>query len=154
MSAQTHSSHDDTLQQFGKRQIPSGDQDEKLLKNAARREKLPTAEWARRILRREALRAKSGFTWAELFQKLHADTGLDFNGAKVELFLSRLASLPFTPETAKRYGTLRASLEKAGKTIGPADLLIAATALEHGLTLITRSDREFGRIPGLAVEVW
>lgn len=58
-------------------QIPSNDQDEKLFKNAARREKLPTAEWARRILRREALRAKSGFTWDELFQELHSDTGVD-----------------------------------------------------------------------------
>lgn len=96
----------------------------------------------------------SALVAAELWVGVSKSQSPATTGGKVELFLSRFATLPFTPETAKRYGTLRASLEKAGKTIGPIDLLIAATALEHGLTLITRNEREFGRIPGLAVEVW
>ena len=39
-------------------------------------------------------------------------------------------------------------------TSGPYDLLIAATALEHGATLVTNNVREFARVPGLMVEDW
>ena len=34
------------------------------------------------------------------------------------------------------------------------DALIGATALAHGLTVVTRNVRDFGRVPGLAVEDW
>ena len=34
------------------------------------------------------------------------------------------------------------------------DLRIAAIALEHAGTLVTRNVRDFQRIPGLAVENW
>jgi tRNA(fMet)-specific endonuclease VapC len=36
----------------------------------------------------------------------------------------------------------------------PEDLLIAATALAHDLTLVTHSLREFSRIAGLKIEDW
>jgi len=36
----------------------------------------------------------------------------------------------------------------------PYDLLIAATALEHQLTLVTHNVREFRRVEGLVVEDW
>jgi tRNA(fMet)-specific endonuclease VapC len=49
---------------------------------------------------------------------------------------------------------LRASLSAAGRPIGPNDLLIAATALAHNLTLVTHDLREFSRITGLKVEDW
>ncbi|HVL56749.1 MAG TPA: PIN domain-containing protein [Burkholderiaceae bacterium] len=38
--------------------------------------------------------------------------------------------------------------------MGPPDTLIAATALAHGATLVTRNLREFGRIAGLHVVDW
>lgn len=34
------------------------------------------------------------------------------------------------------------------------NLLIAAIALSNDLTVVTRNDREFRRVPGLRVEVW
>jgi tRNA(fMet)-specific endonuclease VapC len=49
---------------------------------------------------------------------------------------------------------MRVALARAGKPIGPYDTLIAATALEHGLTLVTHNTREFRRVEGLAVEDW
>ncbi|MFT3665566.1 type II toxin-antitoxin system VapC family toxin [Piscinibacter sp.] len=42
---------------------------------------------------------------------------------------------------------------KAGHQLGSMDALIAATAIEWGLTLATR-DRDFQRVPGLKVEFW
>ncbi|MGH8933588.1 MAG: type II toxin-antitoxin system VapC family toxin [Egibacteraceae bacterium] len=37
--------------------------------------------------------------------------------------------------------------------IATPDALIAATALVHGLTLVTRNERNFARVPGLQVEL-
>lgn len=61
---------------------------------------------------------------------------------------------PFTREDASRYATLRHQLEARGQGIGPFDTLIAAQALRLGATVVTRNVREFGRVPGLAVENW
>ena len=55
---------------------------------------------------------------------------------------------------AQAYGPIRAALEKAGTPIGANDLLIAATAVAHGLTLVTHNTREFSRVVGLAIEDW
>ncbi len=42
----------------------------------------------------------------------------------------------------------------AGNPIGANDLLIAAIAIAHSLTLVTHNTREFGRIEQLAYEDW
>ncbi len=52
-------------------------------------------------------------------------------------------------ETAVIFGTLRSSLERAGMRLADLDLFIAATALRHDLTLVTRNRRHFDRVPGL-----
>ena len=49
---------------------------------------------------------------------------------------------------------LRVALEAAGTPIGPHDTLIAATALRHQGTLVTRNAREFARVPGLQWDNW
>ena len=72
----------------------------------------------------------------------------------VEALLALIPSLPFTRPIANRAADLRSNLAAAATPIGPYDLLIAATALEHGATLVTNNVREFGRVPGLVVESW
>jgi predicted nucleic acid-binding protein len=47
------------------------------------------------------------------------------------------------------FGRLRALLRLQGTLIPDLDLLIAATALQHDLVLLTRNRRHFDRIPGL-----
>ena len=51
-------------------------------------------------------------------------------------------------ETAEHYARLFVQLKRAGTPVPDNDLWIAALALEHDLTLITR-DRHFERIPQL-----
>jgi len=41
-----------------------------------------------------------------------------------------------------------------GRLIGANDLMIASTALAHGLIVVTHNTEEFRRIDGLAVEDW
>jgi predicted nucleic acid-binding protein len=51
--------------------------------------------------------------------------------------------LPATAEIAKRSGQLRGQLQARGQTRTSWDMLIAATALEHQMTLVTRNVRDF-----------
>jgi len=51
--------------------------------------------------------------------------------------------LPVTLETAEVWGRMTAAGRRAGRTLHPADGLIAATALHHDLTLWTRNTRDF-----------
>ena len=62
--------------------------------------------------------------------------------------------LPFGEAEAHAAATLRATLEKRGKPIGPIDTLIAGTALANRAVLVTHNAREFGRVPGLEVVDW
>lgn len=65
-----------------------------------------------------------------------------------------LPVLPFDAAAARRYGEIRAELERRGALIGNADTQIAAIALVHGLRVATGNERHFRRIPGLEVENW
>jgi tRNA(fMet)-specific endonuclease VapC len=69
--------------------------------------------------------------------------------ARYRAFLSPLPVLPLTDPIMERFARTRAALRQRGELIPDLDLLIAATAMEHDLTLLTRNRRHFARIPGL-----
>lgn len=73
---------------------------------------------------------------------------------KLQALEALLTVEPFTREDARRYAAIRLQLESRAQGIGPFDTLIAAQALRLGATIVTRNVREFGRVPGLAVENW
>jgi predicted nucleic acid-binding protein len=58
-------------------------------------------------------------------------------------FFARHAALPVTAEIARRAGELCGRLSAQGSPRTQADMLIAATALVHDLTLVTRNTRDF-----------
>jgi tRNA(fMet)-specific endonuclease VapC len=76
------------------------------------------------------------------------------NCQHVARFLSVLPSLPIDDRVADRAAETHARLTAAGAKIGPNDLMIAAVALAHGLTLVTHNLSEFGRVSGLSVADW
>jgi predicted nucleic acid-binding protein len=59
--------------------------------------------------------------------------------------------LPVTRSIAEQWGVLGAGRQLAGRPLNTADGLIAATALEHDLTVVTRNVRDF---TGLGVAVF
>ena len=69
-------------------------------------------------------------------------------------FLSSVTILPFSTLEAEQAAQIRAVLKSLGQPIGAYDVLIAATALQHNLFMITANQREFDRVPGLRTENW
>jgi predicted nucleic acid-binding protein len=71
----------------------------------------------------------------------------------IETDLSMLLSgriLPLTRSIAERWGALEGQRQLAGRPLNVPDAQIAATALEHGLTLVTRNVKDFA---GLGVDL-
>ena len=62
--------------------------------------------------------------------------------------------LDVTMEVGRKFGELRAALLDAGQVTPEMDLLIAATALVHNLTLVTHNVQDYTHLPGLAVQDW
>ena len=68
--------------------------------------------------------------------------------------LAEMTVLPYTAPCAREYGRLRAAQLSVGRVVNPVDLMIAATALAHGLTVVTNNVKDFAGIPDLRVEDW
>lgn len=68
----------------------------------------------------------------------------DFRG-----FLGDFPILPISDPIMVVFARIRARLRTAGQLIPDLDLLIAATAIHHDLTLVTRNLRHFERVPEL-----
>lgn len=68
----------------------------------------------------------------------------------VEALLAALPILPFDTETARVHARLHAGLPR-NVTIGAHDLIIGATALQHGHAVLTANAKDFSRLPGLEV---
>jgi tRNA(fMet)-specific endonuclease VapC len=72
----------------------------------------------------------------------------------LEIFTQMVPVKPMEVEVARFYSQVRLDLERRGKIIGNNDLWIASHCLQLGLTLVTNNEREFRRIPNLAIENW
>lgn len=91
---------------------------------------------------------------AELLWGARNSARVKQNLERIRLFARPLKSLGFDDDCAEHYGVIRAELAAHGTPIGPNDLMIAAIAVAHNATLVTRNRREFERVPGLEIEAW
>jgi len=79
---------------------------------------------------------------------------------ELELWLESLVRrydkriLPFTIVSANLWGLLKGRLEKQGKVLSVIDSLMAATALEHDLTIVTRNEDDFMQTGVNLLNVW
>ncbi len=62
--------------------------------------------------------------------------------------------LPVSIEVARRWGNLYGTLQRTGVNLPNWDSLIAATALEHDLTIITRNEADFINSGAKVLNVW
>lgn len=98
--------------------------------------------------------ATCSIVWAELLHGARKYADPAQREARIETLLSPLVNLPFDLPAAQHYARICDYLERGGQVIGGNDLMIAAIALTHGLTLVTNNSDEFQRVPGLRVEDW
>lgn len=68
-------------------------------------------------------------------------------------FLSGVQLLPIV-QALDVFAKEKARLRKAGTIIDDFDLLIGATAVAHGLVLVTNNSRHLARVSGLDLEDW
>lgn len=71
--------------------------------------------------------------------------------AFIESVIRGFPLVPFDLLSARVHARLGAQLAGAGQIIGAHDLIIAATAVAHGYSVLTDNLREFERVPGLVV---
>ncbi len=88
----------------------------------------------------------------ELFKGAFRSSARDRHLENIEQrVLPRVTALPYDVAVARVFGEIRAGLELQGQLLPDADLQIAATAIHHGLDLVTGNLKHFARIPDLEI---
>jgi len=95
----------------------------------------------------------STVTQMEVWEGVHRATDPATMEREYETFFADLTILPFDSDVAKRAAKLRYDLRQQSiRTRERAiDLQVAATALFHGLELVTYNTQDFDDIPGLSL---
>jgi len=79
-----------------------------------------------------------------------ADTSRHLENIETRV-LPAVTVLPYDVPVARVYGEIEAWLARRGALLADMDMQIAATALYHGLELVTGNLRHFSRVPGLRI---
>ncbi len=74
--------------------------------------------------------------------------------AERDRLLSIINVLPWQSEASKKYGEIKANLERRGKIIDDFDIAIAAIAMSHECGVITANLKHFQRIKILETKSW
>lgn len=90
-------------------------------------------------------------TLGELYEGAVLDPDPAVAKERYKTFIAPFPVFSLSPSTMERFAELRGQLRQAGRLIPDFDLLIAATALEHDLMLVTRNRRHFSRVPDLQI---
>jgi len=84
-------------------------------------------------------------------ERAESETRRARRAAFIESVFTSLPVLPFDLPSARKHAQLRAILLGSGRMIGAYDLLIAASALAYGYSVVTLNLGDFQRVPGLTV---
>ena len=116
----------------------------------------PNLKVVRQLLATDpALRFASDVTRYELrYGAMLRDDGGTLWARIAQHILPLVRWLPVDEAVVLAAADLGATLRRAGQTIAWPDLMLAATASAHGLTVVTRNLRHFDRVPGTLVENW
>lgn len=103
---------------------------------------------------REETLAVTTISVGELAHGVYRSSRQAENLAKLDVLLTQLLVISFDERAARRFGALKADLQRAGTIISDLDLQIASVALVHSAPLVTHNRQHFDRIPGLVIEGW
>lgn len=109
------------------------------------------------IARRAQLADTVATTWitaAELSYGAAKSRTPEHNQNLVLALLNTLPILDMNLLAAERFGVCKTHLERSGRIIADADLLIASICLAQGAVLVTGNRRHYERIAGLQLEDW
>jgi predicted nucleic acid-binding protein len=97
--------------------------------------------------------AISIITFSEIYEGIHGSRDPRATTRGFTAFLGGVPVLPISRSVAKRNARLRLELRRQGRPIThrALDLLIAATALEHNLILVTRNRKDYEDIADLTL---
>lgn len=109
---------------------------------------------ASRLMQHTGRLAMSMVTLAELQAWLCRDNTPQRYRDGLTVLSAEFLLLPIDENVAIRFGEVAGRLLDRGQSIATPDLLIAATALVHDLTLVTGNVRHFSAIDGLRIENW
>lgn len=108
-------------------------------------------EWLRTVPREDQF--TSAVSVGELYKGAFRSTAKERHLENIEQrVLPAVTVLPYDVGVARVFGEIRADLEAAGTILADADLQIAATAVYHGLELVTGNLRHFARVPDLRLQ--
>lgn len=93
--------------------------------------------------------AVSLITYGEIYEGIYYGRDPQTHERSFRQFLRWVDVLPLNRTIMKQFARIRGQLRRSGEMIPDPDILIAATALHHDLTLITHNTRHFSRIPHL-----
>ena len=91
---------------------------------------------------------------AELFFGAENSDTREENLRRLKQGLLRLRCWPLDRRASEEFGRLASTLKRAGRVVGPMDMLIAAIALTLGDCAVVSTDADMLAIPGLTVENW
>jgi tRNA(fMet)-specific endonuclease VapC len=95
--------------------------------------------------------AISLISYGELYEGIYYGHDRQRHEQAFRQFLRPVQVVPLNRVIMRRFAIIRGQLRKQGQIVTDPDLLIAATAIEHDLTLVSRNRRHFERIPDLAL---
>ena len=72
----------------------------------------------------------------------------------VQAFLAPVRVIDVDLVVAKKFAEIRAALLDKGHDPGPLDLLNAAIALVHNMTMVTHNVADYTNVPGLVIDDW
>ena len=102
----------------------------------------------------DAPKAISVITFGELIFGARKSQRVQENLAKVYRVREIFPIVDITPAIMECFGELKSDLEKSGTSVADLDLMVGATALTIGYSVVTNNVAHFSRIPGLSVENW
>lgn len=91
--------------------------------------------------------------FGELYYGAKKSARSDLNLARIDEFASSVEMIDVDFRDARLYGEIKDQLRKNGRPIPENDIWIAALAMRHELTLVTR-DAHFQSVQGLKIEMW